>query len=240
VPDTDTEGEGEGPHPAVLRQVFLAAREAGFLGPGPVERHLAHADGFVTLARARSGLGSGAGLPGLVIATHWPESTVVLLEANQRRAQFLDRAVVTCGLAGRVEVVHQRAEVCGRNPSYRGTFDGVAVRSFGAPSVVAECAAPFLRKGGWLIVSEPPEDSGGDPVAAVPDSAEGQGEGQGQGDGPGGGGQGRWPADQLAQLGLEPVEFVRDGFGYQVLRQADLCPDPFPRRNGVPSKKPLF
>jgi 16S rRNA (guanine527-N7)-methyltransferase len=157
---------------------------------------------------------------------------VVLLEANQRRAQFLDRAVVTCGLVERVEVVHQRAEVSGRDPLYRGTFDGVAARSFGAPAVVAECAAPFLRPGGWLVVSEPPEDPAAAPGASATGSLQSGGDASGD--------HGRWPAELLAQLGLEPVEFVRDGFGYQVLRQSDVCPDTFPRRNGVPSKRPLF
>jgi 16S rRNA (guanine527-N7)-methyltransferase len=124
--------------------------------------------------------------------------------------------VLRCGLESRVTVVHQRAEVAGRDPAYRGTFDGVVVRSFGSPAVVAECAAPFLRPGGWLIVSEPPGASEGDEQSS------------------------RWPADQVAQVGLEPGEFVRGDFGYQVLYQREECPDRFPRRNGVPTKHPLF
>ncbi len=43
----------------------------------------------------------------------------------------------------------------GRRPR-RGVADLVVARSFGPPSVVAECAAPMLRLGGWLVVSEPP------------------------------------------------------------------------------------
>jgi 16S rRNA (guanine527-N7)-methyltransferase len=50
----------------------------------------------------------------------------------------------------------------------------------------------------------------------------------------------RWPAEQLSEFGLVAEEFVKDGFGYQILRQRSACPDRFPRRNGVPSKKPLF
>jgi hypothetical protein len=50
----------------------------------------------------------------------------------------------------------------------------------------------------------------------------------------------RWPADALAQFGLEPVEVVRNGASYQLLRQLELCPDRFPRRDGVPAKRPLF
>ena len=223
MPDTDHEV----PSPAALHDVLLDARRAGFLGPGPIEAHLEHAAGFVDLARRQpvpSGtgaphildLGSGGGLPGLVIAMRWPATTLVLLDANERRAEFLQRAVRRCGLGERVTVVHQRAEVGGRDPEYRGTFDGVVVRSFGAPAVVAECGAPFLRQGGWLIVSEPPGGFEED------------------------GHRARWPADGVAQVGLELGEFVREGFGYQVLYQREACPERFPRRNGVPAKQPLF
>jgi 16S rRNA (guanine527-N7)-methyltransferase len=228
VPDTD----GAGTASADLRNVLLAARDAGFLGPGPIDRHLLHAQGFVDLARAQTpavanprvlDLGSGGGLPGLVVAQQWPTATLVLLEANQRRAQFLERAVLTCGLGDRVSVVQERAEIAGREAAYRGTFDGAVVRSFGPPAVVAECAAPFLLVGGWLIVSEPPSESEGDrPIGSAPDDS------------------GRWPPDQLRQFGLEPAGFVHNQFGYQVLRQPQQCPERFPRRNGIPSKKPLF
>ena len=177
-------------------------------------------------------LGSGGGLPGLVVAGAWPEATMVLLEANERRAQFLERAVVACSLQQRVSVVHQRAEIIGRDPLYRAAFDGVVARSFGAPAVVAECAAPLLRVGGWLIVSEPPSEDGPPDAGLTTDltdvnlpTAEESG---------------RWPADKLAPLGLQPTESVRTAFGYQILRQVALCPDRFPRRNGIPSKRPLF
>jgi 16S rRNA (guanine527-N7)-methyltransferase len=228
VPNTDNDGSASG----YLRKVLLAARDAGFLGPGPIDRHLLHAQGFVDLARAQApavanprvlDLGSGGGLPGLVVAQQCPTATLVLLEANQRRAQFLERAVRTCGLEDRVSVVQERAEIAGRDMAYRGTFDGVVVRSFGPPAVVAECAAPLLRVDGWLIVSEPPTEKEGDPqVGSAADES------------------GRWPPEKLTQFGLEPVAFVRNQFGYQVLRQQQPCPERFPRRNGIPSKKPLF
>ena len=238
MPDTDRDGLA----PGTLQDILVAARDAGFLGPGPIERHLRHARGFLELGRMEAegesprilDLGSGGGLPGLVVAGAWPEATMVLLEANERRAQFLERAVVACGLGQRVSVIHERAEVSGRDPLYRGTFDGVVVRSFGPPAVVAECAAPFLRVGGWLIVSEPPTDD--DAAVLDTDSADQQVELRRATAEE----SGRWPADKLAPLGLEPLESVRTEFGYQILRQVLLCPDRFPRRNGVPSKKPLF
>jgi len=223
-----TDAHSEGSALSSLAEVLVAAREAGFLGPGPIERHLRHAQGFTTLVRRQLSLdmvhlldlGSGGGLPGLAIATELPAVTMVLLEANERRAQFLERAVRQCGLQGRVSVTHERAEIAGRDPLYRAAFDGVVVRSFGAPAVVAECAAPLIHLDGWLIVSEPPGDEGASP----PQASEGV----------------RWPRDQLVQLGLEPVESVRGEFGYQILRQGQSCPERFPRRNGIPSKRPLF
>jgi 16S rRNA (guanine527-N7)-methyltransferase len=160
---------------------------------------------------------------------------VVLLEANERRAQFLERAVVACALQERVSVVHQRAEIAGRDPLYRAMFGGVVVRSFGSPAVVAECAAPFLRVGGWLVVSEPPADDGGTAGSGADVAAGQEGVERATAEE-----IGRWPADKLAPLGLEPVRSVRAEFGYQILRQVRLCPDQFPRRNGVPSKRPLF
>ena len=151
MPDTDRDGIA----PGTLQDILAAAPDAGSLGPGPIERHLRHARGFVVLARLEAAgesprildLGSGRRTPGLVVAGSWPEATMVLLEANERRAQFLERAVVACDLQERVSVVHQRAEMCGRDPLYRATFDGVVVRSFGSPAVVAECAAPLLGLG---------------------------------------------------------------------------------------------
>jgi 16S rRNA (guanine527-N7)-methyltransferase len=221
-----------------LYDLLAEARRDGFLGPGPLDVHLRHAAGFADVARrlcsgaAAAGvrqqpskahgprivdLGSGGGLPGLVVAAAWTEAQVVLLDANARRTAFLRRAVNRLRLDARVSVVQERAERYGRLDDARGTFDGAMARSFGRPAVVAECAAPLLRRGGWLIVSEPPAEDPGSPTT-----------------GP------RWPAEALLQLGLVPEQTARKGFDYQVLRQAQECPERFPRRDGVPAKRPLF
>lgn len=88
------------PTPATLGDVLADARRAGFLGPGPLEPQLRHAEGFATVIRrlvVQAGLtqpllvdlGSGGGLPGLAVASAWPDARLVLLEANGRRARFL-------------------------------------------------------------------------------------------------------------------------------------------------------
>ena len=227
------------PPPARLLDVLDEARAAGFLGPGPLDPQVRHAEGFAVVARrlrpdgptppSLLDLGSGGGLPGLVVATRWPEATVILLDAAARRTSFLSAAVRRLGLEDRVSVRQDRAEVAGRDPDLRGRLDVVLARSFGRPAVTAECAAPLLKPGGWLVVSEPPATlpSGpADPAAGpgISDPSEGP----------------RWPAEPLRQLGLEPAGLVHEEFDYQTLRQFEACPERFPRRDGVPAKRPLF
>jgi 16S rRNA (guanine527-N7)-methyltransferase len=224
-------GADEGGHsPTLLYELLADARALGFLGPGPLEPQIRHAQGFAAVGRRLSpgspvrlaDLGSGGGLPGLVTATEWPTATLVLIEANGRRAAFLRRAVERLDLEARVSIMEERAEVCGRDANLRGGLDGVLARSFGRPAVLAECAAPLLQIGAWLLVSEPPR----------PGETDEQGEWDQQDE--------RWPPGPLRQFGLEPAEVVHEGFEYRVLRQVGACPERFPRRNGVPAKKPLF
>lgn len=228
--------EAAGPTGVSLHDILAEARAVGFLGPGPlsVQRH--HAEGYAPLAAAIPvvdqsaerplgagllllDLGSGGGLPGLVVAEELPGARVVLLDANRRRTGFLERAVASLGLDDRVTVRTGRAETIGRERAQRGAYDAVLARSFGAPATLAECAAPFLRVGGRLIVSEPPVE-GGAPSAA--------------------GSSGRWPSAPLAELGLATLELARVAFTYQVLVQTEPCPERYPRRDGVPAKRPLF
>lgn len=197
---------------ADLRAQLERARALGFLGPGPVEAHVEHAAGFVAALAGIRGrvidLGSGGGVPGLVVAQSRPDLEVVLMDAMAKRSAFLAAAVAALGLANS-EVVTGRAESLGRGP-LRGTAAGVLARGFGSPAVTAECAAPFLRVGGHLIVSEPP-----DPVD-------------------------RWPVEGLAELGLGVGPRHPGPPVIQVLTQVSLCPTKYPRREGRPAKRPLF
>lgn len=210
--------------PSAVVAVLEESQSQGFLGPGPIETHLDHARGFaaspsVGKPRRLLDLGSGGGVPGLVLATlAWPAAEVVLLDAGGRRCAFLAWAVDELVLAPRVTVRRARAEEAGRDGALRGKFDLVVARSFASPAVTAECAAPFLQVGGRLVVSEPPEadDAGSEPRA------------------------GRWPADALAEVGLRPLARWTSPFVYQSLEQVVPCPDRYPRRTGVPTKRPLF
>jgi 16S rRNA (guanine527-N7)-methyltransferase len=198
-----------------LLGILDEARTLGFLGPGALEPHvalaMALAGGCPDAPGLAVDLGSGAGVPGLVLARHWPQSRWLLLDSNERRTGFLHSAVDRLGLAGRIEVLRARAEEAGRLAAWRGLADLVVARSFGRPPVTAECGAPFLRVGGRLVVAEPP----GAPAD-------------------------RWPPAGLAELGLELADRATEPASWVALEQRTACPPRYPRRVGIPAKRPLF
>ena len=218
----DVPGDGDRWQPIVgelVRAVLVEAQASGFLGPGPLGPQMAHAELFAAayeqVAKTRPDrvldLGSGGGLPGLVLAAHWPDSRFVLIEGSARRAAFLQRSLRCLPWGERVVVAGMRAEEAARQDDLRSSFQLVVARSFAAPAVTAECAAGFLSVGGWLIVSEPPA-----------------------------GGTSRWPAHGAAQLGLSPAVGLDVGAHFCALRQDAPCPKGYPRRVGIPAKRPLF
>ncbi len=185
----------------------MAAREQHFLGPGDVGAHVDHSLAFAALVpvppdRAVD-LGSGAGVPGLVLALVWPASTWCLVDANVRRTEFLRQGIASLDLDDRVQVLTSRAEIVGRDPLWRGAADLVVARGFGPPAVAAECAAPLLRPDGFLVVAEPP-----------------------------GGAPDRWPVAGLELLGMVEAGRITVPVALQRLRQALPCPERYPRRVG--------
>jgi len=197
-----------------LTDVLTESQHRGFLGPRPIASQIEHSLGFTAIASAvptqALDLGSGGGVPGLVLAMAWSETSWVFLDGSSKRTEFLTEAVALLDLSDRVSVVTERAEVAGRG-ELRASQDLIVARGFGPPAVTAECSAPLLRVGGVLVVAEPP-----------------------------GGAPGRWPASELGVLGLVPVTHWSEPIALQLLRQYAPCPDRYPRRVGIPSKRPLF
>lgn len=199
-----------------LEAALVESQRLGFLGPGPVMFHVEHAMGFVDLLGPGGrvlDLGSGGGVPGLVLARHRSDLEVVLVDGMERRCRFLVSAAQQLGLEDRVTVICGRAEELAHRPELRGQFDTVVARSFGPPAVTAECGTGFVRRpGGTLLVSEPPEPS--------PD---------------------RWSVEGLQRLALELGNEVHNGVtGIRVLRATVPLDPQLPRRVGIPSKRPMF
>jgi 16S rRNA (guanine527-N7)-methyltransferase len=143
-----------------LLAALAAIQDRGAIGESSLERAVEHADHFVTNLPPDTGsladLGSGGGLPGLVIAVRRPELRIVLVERRATRADLLRRAVASLGMGDRVEVLADDVKVLARRSP--AAFDVVTARSFAAPPITARWAGALLRPGGALIVAEPPED----------------------------------------------------------------------------------
>jgi 16S rRNA (guanine527-N7)-methyltransferase len=220
------------PVPTVLGDVLDASRRRGLIGSTDNEEAVAHSRGFadcISLGSRVLDLGSGGGLPGLVLAVGRPDLELVLLDSAARRTRFLEASVRQLGLSERVSVLNLRAEEAGRDERFRGRFDVVVSRSFGAPAVAAECARPFMADGGLLVVSEPPTGVTRAECEVMVETSAAPAD------------HDRWPPQGLEALGFSTVGFVRRGaYGFVVLEAVGACPERFPRRPGVPSRKPLF
>lgn len=159
-----------------LVDVLLEAQRVGTLGSAPLSDVIERARLFLAPLKDVSGtvvdLGSGAGVPGLVIAVDRPDLRLILVERRQARADALTRAVHALRLADRVRVVADDATRAGLDPVLANSCDAVVSRGFGPPVTLLSTARRFLRVGGILIVTEPPTRV-----------------------------EGRWPAETLFSLG---------------------------------------
>ena len=208
--------------PASVHDELRRAQEIGALGPGDIDEHITHAAGFLeAIAAVDPGaprgprhvldLGAGGGVPGLVIAALAPTWTVTLLDGRTERIRHLVDAIERLGWSDRVATVAMRAEEAAHRVDLRFAFDAAVARAFASPPVTAECGAGFLRPGGYLVVSDPPD---GDP--------------------------GRWPSAGLAELGLVRVALPSLSRAFSVMQAENPCSERFPRRVGIPAKRPLF
>jgi 16S rRNA (guanine527-N7)-methyltransferase len=115
-------------------------------------------DGLVLLdhlgdARSLVDVGSGAGLPGIPIKIARPELEVTLIEADQAKAAFLVHACAALGLE-HIRVVARRAEEAGHDPALREAFDVAVARALAPLPVLVELCLPLVRVGGRLLAQK--------------------------------------------------------------------------------------
>ena len=136
----------------------MLSQRLGMLGRSPVLEVIAHSTAVVdALADLPAGasvidIGSGGGVPGLVIAWRRRDLDVVLVERRTTRADHLERMV------GRLELENARvlATDATRLPQLLAPAAAVVARGFGPPAEVLRMAVPTLAPGGLVVVTEPP------------------------------------------------------------------------------------
>jgi 16S rRNA (guanine527-N7)-methyltransferase len=155
-------------------------------------------------------VGSGGGLPAIPLALALPAVSFALLEANARKCAFLEHAAGTLGLAN-VRVLPGRAEELGHRDELRERFDRAISRAAAPPGVLLELALPFVKPGGELIAQVTSADPHHLRAAAA---RLGAGE------------------PRLEHPGSAKGELL-------VVPKIAETPVEFPRRVGVPGRKPL-
>ena len=172
---------------------------------------LPHLEGVETLID----VGSGGGLPGLALKIARPDLRLTLLEANRRKAAFLVHACARLGLTG-VSVVAARAEDAGRDPELRERFDVATARALAAMPILAELCLPFVRVGGRLLAMK----AGAAEEAEAARSAIGRLGGR-------------------LEAVVDSPSAARSLGQVVVVAKVEPTPAEFPRRAGVPSRRPL-
>ena len=162
-------------------------------------------------------VGTGAGFPGMPLALALPDWQVVLLDAQQKRLNFL-QAVKDSLHADNVTLVHARAEDAARMKEFRGSFDLVTARAVAPLNVLAEYLLPFAVKGGMALCWKGPSVSGEMPA-------------------------GKRASVLLGGEILPPVPVTIPGRDWQhtlvPIRKTGITPGQYPRKAGMPARSPL-
>lgn len=168
---------------------------------------------YIASADARTiiDVGSGGGLPGIPLAIALPDVHVTLLEATGKKARFLSDTATTLGLPN-VEVLNERAETVGCDPTYRESFDIVVSRAVGRLPVLLELTVPLARIEGHVLAIK------GEQATAEVEEAR----------------------VALYKLHSHAVETVRTPTGtIVVIQKMRKTPRLYPRRPGEPKRDPI-
>lgn len=162
-------------------------------------------------------VGTGAGLPGIVIKIVWPALRLTLLEATGKKVEFLRVVCDELGLSD-VTVVHARAEELAHDPVHRCRYDLAFARAVAPLPALLELTLPFLRVGGWLLAQKGPAAAAEALASERALSVLG---------------------GRLHQLIPVEVPFLAEERIIVAVQKERETPDRYPRRPGVPARRPL-
>ena len=166
---------------------------------------------------ALADVGSGAGFPGLPLKIVRPRLRLTLIEARRKKVEFLEHMIRLLGLKD-VTVLHGRAEEIGQKPRYREYYDLVTARAVAELPVLAEYMLPLCRLGGFCIAQK--GHDAWQEVMAAERAVELLG--------------GR--VERLIPVTLPGLAETRH---LVLIAKVARTPPQYPRRPGIPSKRPL-
>jgi 16S rRNA (guanine527-N7)-methyltransferase len=165
-------------------------------------------------ARKVVDVGSGGGLPGLVLKIARPDLELTLVEADQDKAAFLAHACAQLGLDG-VRVLARRAEDAGHDPLLRETFDVAVARALAPLPTLVELCLGLVRVGGRLLAQKTENEGTSTSERAI-----------------------EIMGGALTAVHASPSGSRRAGT-VVVIEKIRPTPAAYPRRPGIPNRKPL-
>jgi 16S rRNA (guanine527-N7)-methyltransferase len=162
-------------------------------------------------------VGTGAGYPGIPLKIVCPGLRLTLLEATHKKVTFLEHLIGCLGLED-VQAIHARSEELGQDPAHRERYDWVVARAVARMPTLVEYLLPLAHVGGAILAQK------GEDAAAEVHEAEGA----------------------ISMLGgdvrqLVPVELhgLAETRYLVVVDKVASSPEKYPRRPGMPKKRPL-
>lgn len=162
-------------------------------------------------------LGTGAGFPGMPLKIMFPDLKITLADSLNKRILFLDEVISELGLTD-IQTVHARAEDLAHDPNYREQYDYCVSRAVANLSSLSEYCLPFVRIGGSFISYKSGEIE--EELAAAKKAILLLG------------GQ----FDRVIPFQLEGTDLNRS---FVVIRKEKKTAKTYPRKSGMPTKKPL-
>jgi len=163
-------------------------------------------------------VGSGPGLPGLVLKIFEPRLNVTLLDATTKNIEFMKAFIKSKQLGDEIEVIHGRAETFGRDEAYRASYDVVCCRALGTLNVDLELCLPFVKMGGLMVALKGPMvEQELNQCAGVLGLLGGS----------------------VRDVHYLKLPFLEHRRCVVVIEKTQVTPDRYPRRTGIPKKRPL-
>ena len=162
-------------------------------------------------------VGTGAGFPGIPLKIVCPHISLTLVEATRKKVTFLEHLIGRLGLEG-VHVIHGRAEELGRQKAHRERYDWAVARAVAEMPTLVEYLLPLVRVGGAILAQK--GESGPAEVHAAEEAI-------------------RILGGEVRRLVPVHLHGIAETRYLVIVDKVAATPEKYPRRPGIPSKRPL-